>query len=274
MADKNLRPVAMANARAALAEDIGSGDLSAFPADKNTISNGRLFCREQTVLCGVMWFEECFLALDSDAVFKWHGKDGEELKKGAFVCEVQAKTQALLSGERSALNFLQTLSATAAAARHWQNIAAPVTVVDTRKTLPMLRMAQKYAVRLGGAKNHRLGLYDEILIKENHITAAGGIAKALAIAEETTARIQIEVCNLVQLKTAVAAGAKRILLDNFSIGDLHAAVLWCGKQTELEASGGINETNLAAVAATGVHRISIGAMTKNIKAVDFSFLIA
>ena len=273
MNDSTLRQAAATNAQAALAEDIGDGDLSASLAAENSILNGHLFCREKTVLCGVPWFEECFLALDSAAVFEWKNKDGEELQKDALICEVRAQARALLSGERSALNFLQTLSATATVARRWQKMAEPATVVDTRKTLPMLRVAQKYAVRTGGAKNHRLGLFDEILIKENHITAAGGIAAALTTAEKITERIQIEVRNLGQLQEAIAAGAKRILLDNFSLEDLSAAVAIASKQVELEASGGINESNLAAVAATGVNRISIGALTKDIKAADFSFII-
>ena len=192
------------------------------------------------------------------------------------VCEVQAETRALLTAERSALNFLQTLSATATAARRYQKLAGGAKVTDTRKTLPKLRVAQKYAVRTGGACNHRLGLYDEILIKENHIMAAGGIAAVLAAAYNMLpeSRVQIEVRTINDLRTALAAGARRVLLDNFSIADIQSAVQIAQGRAELEASGGVEENNIAALAATGVDRISIGALTKNIRAVDFSLVLA
>ncbi|MBE8158181.1 MAG: carboxylating nicotinate-nucleotide diphosphorylase [Betaproteobacteria bacterium] len=275
MAKNDIAADAAADAAAALAEDIGGGDLSAGLVDNSAPRTGILRVRENTVLCGRLWFESCFLQLDSAAAFNWRAAEGGEIAAGQTVCEVRALPRALLGGERAALNFLQTLSATAFAARRMQKLAGKTAVTDTRKTLPKLRAAQKYAVRIGGAQNHRLGLFDEILIKENHIAAAGGIAavlqKARAVADES--RLQIEVRNLPELAAALAAGARRILLDNFSAAGLRRAVKQTGGRAELEASGNISEDNIAAVAATGVDRISSGALTKNIRAADFSFTV-
>lgn len=274
--------LAREQARHALQEDIGGGDLTA-PLLGSARLSARLICREAAVLCGVPWFETCFRLLDESAQFEWHFAEGALLPslppQGAQVCRVSARAPALLAAERSAINFLQTLSATATAANRWQRAAGDkVKIVDTRKTLPLLRQAQKYAVRVGGATNHRQGLHDEILIKENHIRAAGGIAAAMAQAQALAAAAQcpppqIEVRSLDELQQALAAGATRILLDNFTLADIKAAVACAPPPVELEASGAITLDTVAAVAACGVARISAGALTKHIRAVDFSLLV-
>ncbi len=274
--DSGLRRGVAADVRGALREDLGAGDLSAALAGGER-RRGVLFCRQGAALCGVPWFEGVFLALDKSAEFEWRVCEGGALRKTKEpVCVVSASAAALLSGERAALNFLQTLSATATAARKWQKRAAPAVLTDTRKTLPKLRAAQKYAVRIGGARNHRLGLFDEILIKENHIAAAGGIKAALQKAFAICGgkkRVMIETRDLGELRLALKAGAARILLDNFSLPQLREAVRICGGRAELEASGGILFSSLPQIAATGVDRISAGAITKNIRAVDFSFVL-
>ncbi len=279
MNEINLQAVQIADVTAALAEDVGSGDLSAALADA-TVRRGVLYCREAAVLCGQAWFEQCFLQLDKNAAFVWQFNDGDNVEANSQVCEVSADCRALLSGERSALNFLQTLSATATTARRLQQIVPQTIITDTRKTLPKLRVAQKYAVGVGGATNHRQGLFDEILIKENHLATAGGIAAALQKAQEIMKeknidedKIQIEVQTMEELKIALAAGAQRVLLDNFTLDALAEAVRFTGGRAQLEASGGADESSLAALAATGVQRISVGALTKHLRAVDFSFLI-
>ena len=271
----NINMQASADAAEALAEDIGGGDISAELVAADVPATGVLYSRETAVLCGRAWLEACFLHLDKAARFVWQINEGEELSADAVVCEVCANWRALLSGERAALNFLQTLSATATAARRQQQLAGAVKITDTRKTLPKLRVAQKYAVRIGGAHNHRHGLFDEILIKENHAVGGGGIAAALCRARQLIDenRIQTEVRDLAELDVALEAGARRILLDNFSIDDLRRAVQQTDGRAELEASGNIGEDRLPEVAATGVQRISIGGMTKNVRAVDFSFII-
>ncbi|MDM5146931.1 carboxylating nicotinate-nucleotide diphosphorylase [Candidatus Persebacteraceae bacterium Df01] len=260
---------------AALKEDVGSGDISAPLALENERRCGVLYARQEAVFCGQSWFEACFCQLDDKAIFDWRLQDGEQLSSDIVVCEVQAQIRALLAAERSALNFVQTLSATATLTHRWQALVGDVVITDTRKTLPGLRVAQKYAVRVGSGTNHRMGLFDEILIKENHIAAAGGIKAALTKACTLTdiKNIQIEVRSLADLDIALAAGARRVLLDNFSLPLLKDAVQRCSGQAELEASGNVTEDKLAAIAATGVHRISVGALTKNVQAVDFSFLI-
>ena len=269
---------ALADVRAALAEDLGAGDLSAPLADADAKARGILLCRSATVLCGTAWFEGCFRELDPRTDFAWRFRDGDAVPAGAEVAEVRGLARALLAAERSALNFLQTLSATAAAARRLRDAAGEKTVVaDTRKTIPKLRFAQKYAVRVGGCANHRAGLFDEILVKENHIAMAGGVAAAVrrALALGVGAeKVQVEVRSLAEMESAAAAGAARILLDNFSLADLRLAVRANRGRAELEASGGADEKNIAAVAATGVDRISSGAMTKNVQAADFSFLLS
>ena len=275
MAKNDIAAQAAADAAAALAEDIGGGDLSAVLADNSAPRAAVLRAGKAAVLCGRPWFEACFLQLDKNASFDWRAPEGGALSAGQTVCEMRAMPRALLGGERSALNFVQTLSATALAARRMQKLAGKTAVLDTRKTLPKLRAAQKYAVRVGGARNHRMGLFDGILIKENHIAAAGGIAAALqkARAAASESQIQIEVRNLGELSAALEAGAKRILLDNFSVSGLRRAAQKTDGRAELEASGGVSEKTVAAVAGSGVDRISVGALTKNICAADFSFLI-
>ena len=227
------------------------------------------------MLCGTQWFDECFRLLDPDCEINWLAKDGDSIAPGQTLCAISGQSRALLTAERSALNLLQTLSGTATRTRRYVDAVAgmAVKIMDTRKTLPGLRLAQKYAVRVGGGHNQRIGLFDGILIKENHIAAAGGIhavmAQAFRLAKPGIS-VQIEVENLAQLDEALHAGAKLILLDNFDLHDLRAAVKHTAKRAELEASGGITLDNLREVALTGVDRISIGALTKDIEATDFS----
>jgi nicotinate-nucleotide pyrophosphorylase (carboxylating) len=255
-----------------------SGDLTAQLLSADKVAEAHVITRENAVLCGTQWFDECFRSLDADCNVHWLAKDGDTIKAGQPLCEIRGKARALLTAERSALNLLQTLSATATHTRRYVDAVAgiEVKIMDTRKTLPGLRHAQKYAVRVGGGHNQRLGLYDGILIKENHIAAAGGIKAVLARAFQLAApgiSVQIEVENLVQLEEALAAGAKLILLDNFDRDGLRAAVQLTAKRAELEASGGITIDNVREVALTGVDRISIGAITKHIHAVDLSMRI-
>ena len=263
------------NVAAALAEDVGSGDLTAPLTPANRIARAHVVSRNETVVCGQPWFDACVRRLDARASISWVVGEGEKIAPGARICNLEANARALLTVERSALNFLQLLSAVAAAARRYADAVAGTRakIVDTRKTLPGLRIAQKYAVRLGGASNHRIGLYDAMLIKENHIAAAGGIRSALAAAITCAppgAWIQIEVETLDQLREALAAGAKMILLDNMSLEQMREAVQIAAGRAELEASGGITLENVRAIAETGVDRISVGSLTKDVKAADFS----
>lgn len=260
---------------AALAEDVGSGDASARLLPEGQAARATVVCRQEAIICGRPWFEACFRQLDPGVKITWQAGEGERVAKGARVCEIQGKARALLSAERSALNFLQVLSATATATRRLVEAAAGTRakIVDTRKTLPGLRVAQKYAVRTGGGANHRMGLYDAMLIKENHIAAAGGIVPAIAAARKGAAPgvwMQVEVENLSQLRQALDAGATLILLDNMNLDQMREAVRIAGDRAELEASGGITLENVRAIAETGVHRISSGSLTKDVKAVDFS----
>ena len=263
------------NVSAALAEDVGAGDLTAplTPADR--IARAFVLCRKEAVLCGQPWFDACVRRLDARAVVTWLVAEGTRVAPSSRVCEIQGAARALLTAERSALNFLQLLTAVATETRRYVDAVAGTRakIVDTRKTLPGLRLAQKHAVRVGGASNHRIGLYDAMLIKENHILAAGGITQALAVAGRNLpsgAWIQIEVETHEQLRQALAAGAKMILLDNMNPGDMREAVRIAAGRAELEASGGITLENVRAIAETGVDRISIGSLTKDIKAADFS----
>ncbi len=263
------------NVAAALAEDVGSGDLTAplTPGDKTV--RAAVTCRKEAVICGQAWFEATIRSLDPRATVSWLAAEGTQVAGGTRICEIQGQARALLTGERTALNFLQTLSAVATMTRRYVDAVAGTRakIVDTRKTLPGLRLAQKYAVRVGGGSNHRLGLYDAMLIKENHIAAAGGIRQAITLARklaDTGAWIQVEVENLDQLKEALNAGATMILLDNMSPHRMREAVKIAGDRAELEASGGITLENVRAIAETGVHRISVGALTKDVKAADFS----
>ena len=263
------------NVAAALAEDVGSGDATAplTPADKP--ARAAVVCRQDAVLCGQPWFDACFRKLDPAVRIDWAASEGAKIAAGTRVCSIQGNARALLAAERSAINFLQTLSAVATATRRLVDAAAGTRakIVDTRKTLPGLRFAQKYAVRTGGGANHRMGLYDAMLIKENHIAAAGGVRQAMAQARKATRPgvwIQIEVENLDQLGEALDAGATMILLDNMSVDNMREAVKIAGDRAELEASGGITLANVREIAETGVHRISSGTLTKDVKAVDFS----
>ena len=258
----------------ALDEDIGSGDLTALLISADARARAYVLCREKAILCGQAWFEACFRQLDPAVAIRWYTQDGSCIGESQMLCEIQGNARALLSAERSALNFLQTLSATATLTRRYVDAIAGTgaLVMDTRKTLPGLRLAQKYAVLTGGGANQRIGLYDGILIKENHIAAAGGIAQALTAATRVAGDVpvQIEVENQDELQQALAAGAKLILLDNFSLNQLCEAVHLTAGRAVLEASGNITLDTIRSVAETGVQRISIGSLTKHIQAVDLS----
>jgi nicotinate-nucleotide pyrophosphorylase (carboxylating) len=263
------------NVTNSLDEDIYTGDLSGQLLPATLLSSAQIITRQQGVLCGTQWFDECFRMQDNNCAINWLAKDGDRISAGQSLCEVKGHTRALLSAERSALNLLQTLSGTATRTKLYVDAVAGINVkiMDTRKTLPGLRHAQKYAVQCGGVHNQRMGLYDGILIKENHIAAAGGIKPVLEHAfrlAKPGISIQIEVENLTQLDEALTTGAKLILLDNFGLDDLRVAVQHTGKRAELEASGGITIENLREVALTGVHRISIGALTKDLQTIDLS----
>ncbi len=263
------------NALVALHEDIGSGDLTAQLSAAKRATAGTVISREDAVLAGTRWFDACFHLLDPNAQIRWTAQDGDRVSAGQTLCTIVADTRALLTAERSALNFLQLLSATATITRRYVDAVAGTRakIVDTRKTLPGLRLAQKYAVTCGGGTNHRLGLYDGILIKENHIMAAGGVTAALDNARalgRSDVFIQIEVETLTQLAEALDHGAKMILLDNMSLDQMRQAVSVTNGRAALEASGGVTLDTARAIAETGVDRISIGALTKDIRAIDLS----
>ena len=263
------------NVLAAMAEDIGGGDLTALLSSATRRSQGAVVSREDAVLAGTAWFDACFRQLDPLAVIRWHAHDGEQVTAGQTLCDIEASTRALLTAERAALNFLQLLSATATATRRYVDAVAGTgaRIVDTRKTLPGLRLAQKYAVTCGGGTNHRLGLYDGILIKENHIIAAGSVTAALAQARaigRNDVFIQIEVETLEQLAEALDANAVMILLDNMDLAQMRQAVGLTAGRAELEASGGVRLETVRAIAETGVNRISIGGLTKDVRALDLS----
>ena len=275
MPESDLAPFIRRNVTDSLDEDIYTGDLSSQLLPASLISTAQINTRQQGVLCGSQWFEECFRVLDPDCVIDWHAKDGDRIRPGQTLCKIRGRTRALLSAERCALNWLQTLSGTATRTRSYVDAVAGINVkiMDTRKTLPGLRQAQKYAVRVGGGHNQRIGLFDGILIKENHIAAAGGIRPVLEQAfrlAKPGISVQIEVENLAQLDEALNAGAKLILLDNFDLDNLRTAVRQTGNRAELEASGGITLDGLREIALTGVGRISIGSLTKDLKTVDLS----
>jgi nicotinate-nucleotide pyrophosphorylase (carboxylating) len=270
------------NIRDALQEDIGRCDWTAQLVPARQRVQAHVIVRESAVLCGRDWFAGCLHALDAQAAIEWARGEGALMDSGSVVCEIEANARALLSAERPALNFLQLLSGTATRTRlHVDAIAGAspnpqgCAILDTRKTLPGLRQAQKYAVRVGGGSNQRLALWDGILIKENHIAAAGGIAAALRNATELHAdvQIQIEVESLDQLREALACGAKGVMLDNFTTALMREAVAINAGRAELEVSGGVRIDQLREIAATGVDRISIGALTKDVSAVDFSLRV-
>jgi nicotinate-nucleotide pyrophosphorylase (carboxylating) len=259
----------------ALAEDIGLGDLTArlIPADRT--AHARLMTRENGVLCGVEWFRRTFEELDPDVEIFWHHADGDDVMANTSLCELEGKARALLTAERTALNFLQLLSGVATRTRMFVRAieGTRARILDTRKTIPGLRVAEKYAVRTGGGTNHRIGLFDGILIKENHILAAGGLTQAVKAAQHDVppgAMLQVEVESLEQLREALDAGARLILLDNFDLPKMREAVRIAGERAELEASGGVNLDTVRAIAETGVHRISVGSLTKDIEALDLS----
>ena len=262
--------------RIALAEDIGARDLTAELLPDRQSAKATIISREAAVLCGSPWANECFRQLDPDIHISWAAREGESVQPGQTLCEIHGNTRAMLTAERCALNFLQALSATATITRQYVAAIAGTSaqIYDTRKTLPGLRLAQKYAVTVGGGQNQRMGLYDGILIKENHIAAAGSIEAALQAARDLAAgseiSIQIEVENLSQLEAALDSGAQLILLDNFSLQGLRDAVKLARKRAVLEASGGISLDNVRDIALTGVDRISIGSLTKNLMAIDLS----
>lgn len=259
----------------ALAEDIGAGDLTAGLVPPGRTARATVLCRDLAVLCGVPWFEAVFRRLDPGVRITWRAQEGDVLVENQEFCDIEGDARAMLTAERTALNFLQTLSATATRTRKYVNAVKGLkaAIVDTRKTIPGLRVAQKYAVRIGGGKNHRIGLYDGILIKENHIAAAGGIGPALKAAKALAApgvMLMIEVESLPDLVEALNHGAKLVLLDNFTVDQLKEAVHLAGGRAELEASGGVDIKTVRAIAETGVHRISVGTLTKDIKAIDLS----
>lgn len=275
MLESELIALVRRNVTNSLDEDINTGDLSAQLIPATQTSCARVITRQNGVLCGTPWFDECFRILDQNCTIDWLARDGDNILAGQALCEVRGNARALLGAERNALNFLQTLSGTATRTRrHVTEVAGiNVKIMDTRKTLPGLRQAQKYAVRIGGGHNQRIGLFDGILIKENHIAAAGGIKPVLEQAfrlAKPGVSVQIEVESLGQLDEALSAGAKLILLDNFDLDNLRAAVQHTGKRAELEASGGITLDNLREVALTGVGRISIGSLTKDLQTIDLS----
>lgn len=264
--------------RQALQEDLGSGDATASLIDEDSRSLARIITREPAVICGQAWAEKCFSSLDAQTEIQWQSHEGAWAAAGQTLCTIHGKTRALLSAERCALNFLQTLSATATVTRQYVEAVAgtQACILDTRKTLPMWRIAQKYAVTVGGGLNQRIGLYDGILIKENHIAASGGIPQVLGLAKAKFPMlpIQIEVENLDQLEQALQAGAVSILLDNFSLELLHEAVRRNARRAILEASGGITLANVRSIAHSGVDRISIGSLTKHVQAIDLSMRLS
>jgi nicotinate-nucleotide pyrophosphorylase (carboxylating) len=262
--------------RAALAEDIGSGDITAALIPASQQARAQVLTREPAVVCGMAWVNAVFAELDTDIAIHWRVRDGDRVDAGQTLCELAGRARPLLTGERTALNFLQTLSATATQARRYADAVAglPVQILDTRKTIPGLRQAQKYAVRTGGCHNHRSGLYDAYLIKENHIRAAGSIRDAVTQAHNAHPElpVEVEIERVEQIEEALAAGATRLLLDNFSPDQLRAAVQQVAGRATLEASGGYDLDNLRATAETGVDFISIGSLTKHVRAVDLSMV--
>ena len=262
----------------ALKEDIGEGDITAELIPQENISLATVISREACVFCGLHWFEETYRQIDNDILIDWFVNDGESIEAGQIICTISGSSQNIVSGERCALNFLQTLSATATlSALYAKKVAGTKTkVLDTRKTIPGLRMAQKYAVSCGGCENHRLGLFDAFLIKENHINACDGITNAVKEARfhNPDLKVEVEVENLNELQQAIDAGADRVLLDNFDTKTLEQAVAICKGKIISEASGNINLENITEVAKIGVDYISIGALTKDIKAIDLSMRFA
>lgn len=261
--------------RLALQEDIGSGDLTAGLIPADTVANATVISRQEAVIAGIPWFNEVFKQIDPSVQITWQVSEGSQVVADQVLCQLQGTARSLLTGERSALNFLQLLSATATQTRRYADAVAgtQAQVLDTRKTIPCLRTAQKYAVRCGGGMNHRIGLFDAFLIKENHIMAAGSVSAALQAAQQMNPQqvpVIIEVETLDQVQEALNAGAVRLLLDNFSLPMLREAVALVGGRAKLEASGGVDLGSIRAIAETGVDFISIGSLTKDVEAVDLS----
>lgn len=261
--------------RRALAEDVGSGDRTALLVPESQTATARVIVREDAALCGAAWFDEVYRQLDPRIRVDWRSRDGDDIHAECAVCELTGPARGLLTGERTALNFLQLLSGTATAARRYVDAVrgTRAVILDTRKTIPGLRLAQKYAVRCGGAQNHRIGLYDGILIKENHIAAAGSLAAAVRSAKASAPKdvfVEVEVETLAQLGEAIRAGAERILLDNFDLDGIRRAVTETAGRAKLEVSGGVTLANVRALAETGVDYISVGDITKNVRAMDLS----
>ncbi|QKE62193.1 carboxylating nicotinate-nucleotide diphosphorylase [Aquipseudomonas campi] len=267
-----------ANVRCALREDIGSGDITAQLIPAERLAHATIITRESAVIAGTAWVDEVFRQLDPRVAVHWQVTDGQQVTANQPLFHLEGPARALLSGERSALNFLQSLSAVATRCQHFANLVkdTPVKLLDTRKTLPGLRLAQKYAVTCGGCHNHRIGLYDAFLIKENHIAACGGIAQAIATAHQIAPGkpVEVEVESLAELQQALDADADIIMLDELSLDDMRTAVSLSAGRAKLEASGGINENTLRTIAETGVDYISIGSLTKDIKAIDLSMRLS
>lgn len=258
----------------ALAEDIGTGDITAALIPANQIATAQVISRETAIICGAPWFNEVFRQLDQAITIAWQVNEGQQVQANQAICTLKGSARNLLTGERTALNFLQTLSATATVTQQYVTVLAGThtRLLDTRKTIPGLRSAQKYAVRCGGGHNHRLGLYDAYLIKENHISAAGSLHAAVNQARQLmpNVKIEVEVENLSELEAALATQTDIIMLDNFDLATMRTAVRLTAGRAKLEVSGGVNLTTLAEIAATGVDFISVGALTKHIQAIDLS----
>lgn len=258
----------------ALDEDVGSGDISAALINTDTHLKTELLVREDAVLCGIPWFDEVFRQCDPEIAIDWHFRDGDAIEAGKVIGQVAGTARPLLTAERCALNFLQTLSGTATLTREYVRLIEHTNcrILDTRKTIPQLRLAQKYAVRCGGGDNHRIGLFDAYLIKENHLAVCGGIPQAVERARQLNPGklLEVEVESLEQLEQAIGAGVDRALLDNFSLDQIQQAVTLTEQRIELEASGNIDAESLVAIAEAGVDFISIGALTKHLRAIDFS----
>ena len=256
----------------ALQEDIGSGDCTAELIKQETSIKAHLISREDAILCGTAWFSEVFRQLDPSVQIKWFAQDADNIEQNQQLCNLYGSAQAILTGERTAINFLQTLSGTATVTNEYVELIAgcKTKLLDTRKTIPGLRTAQKYAVLCGGGQNHRMGLYDAILIKENHITASGSIAAAVKKAKAKNVPVEVEVETLSELEEALSADCDSVLLDNFSLDNLCEAVRLNNGRIKLEASGGIDKANIRSIAETGVDFISIGSLTKHVRAIDFS----
>ena len=279
--DEKLQSAFEQNILAALLEDVGTGDLTGLLVPTEPRAKARVIVREEAVLCGAPWFEGVMLAVDQEIEIDWQYAEGDLMAADSVVCTIEGSPRSLLTAERAALNFMQLLSGVASATRRYVDVIAGTNaaILDTRKTLPGLRQAQKYAVRVGGGKNQRMALYDGILIKENHIAAAGGVTRALVNANALNAGrsasvpVQIEVETIAQLEEALAAGVQSVLLDNFDLEMMREAVKVNAGRALLEASGGINMQTVRAIAETGVDRISIGSLTKDVRATDYSLRI-